>query len=116
MGNRALIAKLTEENTVEYIYVHGGGYVEVLNDLTENYRTEEKVDALLDRGSSSCFDENHYNDGDSHKREFANLGRFMKEANDSYYPYSFLWMHGAWTLINYNGHKLEEVERVYGRK
>ena len=33
MGSRALIGKLTENNQVEYIYVHYGGYDEVFEEL-----------------------------------------------------------------------------------
>lgn len=98
MGSRALIGKLTENNQVEYIYVHHGGYEEVFEELLVKYNKQEEVDGLISRGSSSSLDENHYTDGSEAKP--LSLQEFMAEAACPSLVLNFLYMHGVWTMMN----------------
>ena len=108
MGQRALVGKLTAENTVEYIYVHWGGSIDVFNELVTKYDTEELVDELLSRGDSSDLNVNHYEDAPM--KEAANMSRFVKEAGRVSFVYSFVFMHGTWALLNNQKQQLAYAE------
>jgi hypothetical protein len=56
MATRSFIGKLESDGTIRAVYCHWDGYLEHNGKLlAENYRTDEKIDRLLNEGALSSL-------------------------------------------------------------
>jgi hypothetical protein len=76
MGTSSTIAKKNTDGSIRYIYCHWDGYIKGVGDvLFNNYKTEEKIDQLLNLGDLSFLGEDAVSDPlhwNYSKREEAN--------------------------------------------
>ena len=74
MATRSHIGKLLDDGSIKYIYCHFDGYPEHNGEiLKEHYKTEAKIDALLELGDISILGEEIGEKQNFHNKQSNNM-------------------------------------------
>lgn len=122
MSTRSHIGKQLENGSIKYIYCHFDGYPEHNGEiLKEHYKTEAKIDALLELGDLSVLGEEIGEKQDFNNRQSNNMclayGRDRGETDiearitedESEFmdqEYSYLWNGAEWKCFNGSGEEI----------
>jgi len=121
MATRSRIGKKLEDGTIKSIYCHFDGYPEHNGEiLKEHYKTEAKIDALLELGDLSFLAQDigmQHDFSDPSPGWCVAYGRDRGETNtkaqisttlsdmfwDLQEEYNYVWDNGKWRCYNENG-------------
>ena len=100
MSIGAFIGKLNTNGSVDYINVWNIDPVEDFDKLVTDFKTDELVTELLSKGNSYGLNNDFH--ADTPFKTSATIAEYVQELRRPDMKVGYLFMHGAWTMLNPN--------------